>query len=773
MITYLHNLKISKLIPHSIVILVIFLIFFGLIFGGVISNGDSLFSFLLYFIKASENSGIISQNILLGFPLFVSNTGTWFIPGISGIAHIIDPIFLYNWLIIISVGLTYYATYIFARSHFRDVYVSHITAAVFTFAGQLMLWVETHANALYYPLLPLTLYVSYRTLRNSSSIVRLILGGIISGVILGLGWRIGHVQYIVYIHTFFGVYGLYTLYELRNTFSRMYARVLLYIVIAYAVSFIVGLPQILAILNFRGETMRAEGVGITSVFDGAYHIQDTLRFLLPFIKIEPIAWSNPNLYIGILPFIILIASLFSWKYIKNSAYRFWYIVFIFCSVYGIVYSPLAWLFHKFPLWNSFREAPRLMFIGWFAGACIVGYLVQALVDNHENIKLVFLRTLSIYRKFFIRVLLPLISFATLFFVFGKGKLLILIETLVDSRISSGVYALTKEHYMRVAENYIEGLRYLTIFDRNVIILILVSLCVIWCISKAIKHTQILSLSIFLIIMINFAGVYAFHFEFLERVNVLSEPESVRIIRNHESRTNSRLPFRIASILPGATIYNEVIVRCGKDRIKDIFPYQKELLQPNINMLYNIDSIDGYDNFMPERVSKILATLGTEQTLHTDSLSMASMSIEAKMSEIGKKYDVYRFLNTKYIISAYPIYHENINLIDEYYFGDCKLPVKVYEVNNVLPRYFTVRALPNSYVDIQPLQILEPHYTRLETILNIKNAHEEILIIGNAYLKNYRIFINDIETSYESAYDIYMSVKIPQGDNTIKIQYLDS
>jgi len=764
------NLYIMLIMP----IVLIVAIFFPIIFGDkFISNGDVIFSFYEYFFHAMRGGPVISQGILLGFPLLASNTGTWFFPAIRLLGMYTEPMTLYLLSIVASLIFTYVFSYGYMRKFISSPFAHIAGANIAVFSGQNMLWVESHANVMYYPILPLVLFL-YELIVGTTKKFNKVILWITLGLALGLGWRVGHVQYIVYIHTFIGIYVCARSWFVINcSITTTKQRLILLtkegagLFGAYSVSFLYGLPQIAAIMSFRPETMRAEGVGLESVYAGAYQFQDVIRFFLPFIKIPHFELSNPNLYIGILSLLLLCTALVSWKKIQNFYFRFWYIVFIFCLFHGIKYSPLAWFTHQIPLWNSFREAPRLMFIGWFAGACLIAYIINQIIEGNEELISVFDKVIQWYRRIFIFCILPLISLATIVLAGFSDSIRSIALQKIERSLLSGSYALPYEHYVYVLDAYMKDLWKLTFADYHVMFFVFMSVMTIWGSIWVLKYAKnYVGYFIAGIIILNFAGVYIGHYEFIEREQIAKEPETVALMRGG----GGVMPYRYISILPATTIYNEVLSRCGVSSIEEVWLYQKEFLQPNLSLLYGVDAVDGYDNFMPERVSKILSQLATEQTLHNDSVVQASGSVQEKIEGVIINRSLYKFLNIRYVVSGYPIIHEDFKLVSERQIGACKTKVFLYELSDYMPRYYVTTVKPQSYDSVPVITQIEPQYETRKTILNVQTSKDGYLVIGNAFLADYVVTLNGQDVKPEPVMDIFMGLPLKQGTHTIEMDF---
>lgn len=747
-----------KIIAFLLPITVFFLIFYKIIFEkGFFMNGDSIFGYFTYFHYFVHGGSLISQNILSGFPVFSSNTGTWFYPINTLFFKIFGDVSGYINLIVINVILTYLFSFLFFKKITKNTLASIFFGLIFLFNGQNMLWIETLGNTNYYFMLPLLLYI-YEFNKDNHRLKYFLITLI--GILLGSMWLSSHVQFVLYIHT---IFVLYVLFENGFDFKK-YKQYLSYILIPNALSFIIGYSQIFAILNFKSNSIRNSGVDINDVFSGAYSINDLIHFILPFFKTPILSWSNPNLYIGILPFLLLFTSIFA---IKNNwqdkLYRFSFFTFIFCFVASFKYSPIAYLLHYVPLFDSLREGPRIMFIGLMFG-CI---LIAKTIINIENkdFELNILNKINnIYSKIFLYFIIPIISIFSILYGLFYDKLSIFISNYFINNIYSPSYKLSKEHYINVLNQYIKNLDIVTIYNYQIIIFIIFSIITIVFIKNINRfRTRLIFFSIILV-SLNILFVYLFNYKSIPRDTILKLPSTVEFIK----QKGDKEPYRVYSVFPGFSLYNEYLVKCNSQNDTDAFYIQKEMLSPNINMLYGIDIVDGYENFIPKILSDKLAFIGSENSFSKDNILNQSSTIEEKIQNIQNNKDILRMMNVKYILSMYKFSDANFKLLK---INDipCNNHIYIYELNSYLPRYFFI----NSLQDIgsnKDLKGIIPEYKKEETILNFNADKNGYLFIGNTYLPLYDIYINKEKIKPSIYKDLYMTIPVNKGENEIIIKY---
>ncbi len=754
----------SNLIYLFLPIFLIGFIFFNIIFKNeFFLNGDSLYGFYAYYKYFVQEGSVITQNILSGFPVFVSNTGTWFYPINNLFNLLFGSIRGYLYLNILNIVLAYIFSYLFIYKISKSKLISTLGSMIFVFSGQTMLWSETLGNTNYYYILPLVFYLNECT--NTFSGYRKYILIIITSLVLGISWLSSHVQYVFYIHTFFFIFILFNKYS-----GNIYEKILRILSISL-VSFIIGFEQIYSILSFRDVTHREYGVTVDSVFSGSYGLHDLLHYILPFINFPYFSWSNPNLYIGVLPLILLISAIFSFDYLKEQKYfKFFYLSFIFCTLFSFKNSPLALLFHNLPLFNSFREAPRIMFLGSFSVALLCVYILISISENKNQVLYLLNKVNLLYKKVFYFIFLPLVSIITFTFYFFKDIIYEYSSNYFINNVYNSTMLLPKEHYLNVLNSYVYSINDLTFFDYQILIFTIFSIISVLFISKIDKVKIDILLKIFILIQVlNIGFVYFNHFKSILISDIETEPKTVTFIKNN-NKSNS--PYRVASILPGFGIYDKHYVQCDSRDERDSFILKKELLQPNMNMLYDIDIIDGYDNFMPRNISEILGSIGSEQSLSNDILANKRMSMDNKISEILNNLDKYKMMNTKYLLSLYSLNNKDLNLVYRDKVSKCGIDVYMYELNGFWPRYFVLKDIKENINenDVKTMVEIVPKYNKYNTSLMFETNFPSKVFIGNTYLPSYKIKLDGKYIEPKVYKNLYMYIDVEKGSHNIEIQY---
>ena len=260
----------------------------------------------------------------------------------------------------------------------------------------------------------------------------------------------------------------------------------------------------------------------------------------------------------------------------------------------------------------------------------------------------------------------------------------------------------------------------------------------------------------------------------------------------------KLPFRVYSLLPNLATYQLVVLSRDDTTEADQNEFYKTMLPSNLNLVYGIDSIDGYDVSMPRRTSRILAELLSERAPLGNKISEARLKPEEKIKIFESRTNLLRMMNVKYIISAYPL--SNIfKKVFEIKATRFNIPVYIYENADFMPRFYFTKSIKQIESDeIKALdKILAPdiNFNDLSFIecgnncggvssgkiidydykdgylrLNVESQTGGWLIFSESYDRGWQAKINGILTPIYRANYIYQAVKVPVGKNMIEFKY---
>ncbi|MFA6459144.1 MAG: hypothetical protein WCV79_01975 [Candidatus Paceibacterota bacterium] len=833
------NLKLQNTLLFLLPLLVVAFVFRAVIFSNAIfAHLDVLINYLPYFNALFSKPDVIEQGIISGFPILVSVSTTWFSP-ISYIAsYFFDALGAFVFLNMSFIAGAYVFTYLFGRR----IGLSHLSAIlagiIYIFAGQVMLWSETIIITIYYCLLPLAFYllhIAYEGGRMKKYSLFFV-----TGILLGIGWLSGHVQFLIYVHIFVAAYWLFKTWvsfkypdNSRSMMSFWIEEVVLF-AFMFGISYLVGHPLISAIQDFLPLTQRLEGVSLASAFAYAYMPYHAIHYLLPQFSVpySPIPYSQAfQNYIGILPLFLALYGLINWKRIANlrSESGFFLIMGLFALIASLKYSPVTYIFHYLPLVKTFREAPRIMFAGDFCIALYLGFVLDYILVNKASVVNGLEKMLKWLKRTFLIIALPIITAFSIAHIFFHGK----IQDVAEKYFMANMYSKTSaglpvEHYTKLIDSYVNTyLSQVSIASLGVLTFVAMSVITFWWLKNLQKMSQRnLGVYAVVIVALNFALAHAGYVHAIPRNEYLTPPKSYEIIMANENKNKSeenisenvsinlaekQQPFRIFSPLNGLAMFNES-VRCsyptaGNWEVShDDFLLRKELMETNMNMIYGIESADGYEPYLPVRVSDIIGYAGSRFAV-TDSYGMdigsAPLSLEDKVRLFAERKNILRSMNVKYVLSFFAINDPDLQEIGFEKVGSCDSPVYIYELNNVWPRYFLTRNVRNlsgknneeifkSYVSAiasstGPTILIEnmeknvkagnKSFARVAGIVGSKTmkfaattTEDAYLFVGNTWLPDWSATIDGKPREILKANYTYMALYIPMGSHDIVFTY---
>ncbi|RLG16473.1 hypothetical protein DRN69_00760 [Candidatus Pacearchaeota archaeon] len=765
-----------------------------LVGGRIFANGDSLLQFYPYsYYLGNQFSHSWCQDILTGFPLFVTLTGIFFHPLRYLGNNFLTPILFYNYLTVLNFFLAAFFTYLLARNLKLSRVSSLIITFTYTFSQWCIHWGSIIVNSNYFFILP-CLFLSI--LKISQKRYWYILLG---GIALGLGWLTGHAQLVFYIALSGLLYAIFLdllNYQKEKPFYRnIYAFKSLLVI--FLISFLIGLPQLLSSFKFNFLTNRKLGLSYQEATIGAICPFDLTRYFLPYFSL-PFSSSESLLYIGFLPLFFALMSLIYKK--KDKQILFFIGLFLFSFFSSIKYSPLFWLLHQLPFLKFFRVPSRWMYIGSFALAVLAGYGFEYVCQNKK--KTGFL--IKWFRYILYLATIIIIIGNIIFWVFKK-RLIYLLCSYFDTHLYQKTTKLPLEYYHHLIQTHITNVfSNIDIFNYKFLIPFAFILLGYWLIKlyyldkiNLIKF-KYLSLSI---VILNFLLVYQGCYGYISVKQYLSKPSTVEFITNKEKDLSS---FRIFSFMPGFSEYQKLIVPYNPS-VQQIFAFQSAMIVPNLNILYNLQSIDGYDNFMPRRNARVLAELGSDRATSGNKLTDKKIKLEKKIEEFLSKINLLSMMNVKYIISAYQLNSVKLKKVFHTEVTPYKIPIYVYENLEVMPRVYFVnqanfiesneeknlRLLLNPKIDFHKVTFIECpdcYQEKKRTAsgkisiikyqpglleLEVNTDSSKWLVFGESNLPGWVANIDDKPAKIYTANYLFQAIKVPAGHHCIIFKYKPS
>lgn len=792
--------------PLIILLAAVFILFFPIIFLDKLLPGfDLLLVFYPYSFHFLHSQSFWSSGILSGFNISATPAtfaGNWiyyfFANGIG--FRFFDFITFYNFIIFFYFILTTLFSYLATRMLGFDKWVSTLIASVYIFSAYNLSWMVNIVTAVSLFIFPAIIYFLLK-FKNTGNWLWPALGG----TVLSLALITSHPQFAL-IAVFGGF--LFSLFLVSEDRSLRWKFLTGFIVICF-IGLLLSAFQLIPEYQASRLTQRGLALSFSESQECALGVADFARYLLPNFGFGVNCESL--LYIGILP---LIFAIFAVIYLKKDRHvLFWILLLAFVILFSIKNSPLAWIFHQFPVWSGLRGPARFIMLGNFALAVLSGYGFNWILENKESIKN--LKIFLWFKRIFFGFLILTISINIL--ELFKSTFIKLAQDFFDKYYYSKTIGLPLEHYHRSIENLISNNFYTLSFLNKEFLIPMLLMITAFLTIIFIKKFNKNSLFYFFLLsgfiwavsspMIS-SGLTREFFTKTEVVKFLEKSPTLGDI------TKGGGPFRIYSLMPNLSAYQLVVAAYSGATLSNENEFLKTMLPSNLNLVYGINSIDGYDVSMPRRTSRILAELLSERAPLGNKIAEARIKPEEKIKIFENRANILSMMNVKYIISAYPLSEKIFKKVFEIKITRFRIPVYIYENPDVLPRfYFAKKATVINYGDEEktlqnilkpdinfnaeafiecppPLndcalrnngqilsskgggsgKIINSEYKNGFLRLNTESQTGGWLIFSESYDKNWQAKINGELTPIYRANYIYQAVKFLPGQNVIEFKY---
>ncbi len=762
-----------------------FLIILGplLFFGKIFFNGDILSSQypLYHFYQNSlqqKMSIFWNPYNFSGFPTFISSM--IFLSPLQYLFFKLFSVFTaFNLIIFFNVTLAAF----FTAKLLQKFNLSYIACLIggLTYVFSQWNWISDLPVCNVLPILPLLFLLLWQA-KHKKSHLPVILGG----VTIGWAWLSVHFNWMPIILTAGLFFSLFLNWQDSKRIKIPF-KFLLMVLIGTIIGLIILVPAFIYLsLSSRFAGLSYDQAAISPIVLGDFIHYFLPYFQLPFLKLV----SINQLYLGILPLYFLILAIS----FKKPLAHFFSFLFLFTFLLSIDHSPLFWLLQKLPIFRYLRAPTRWMFIGSFAAAILVSFGTQEFFNKTKEYRQKFLLELFKWTGI---VFLFIFSFGSLIFLFLKDRLFIFAVDYFDRYIYPRTSGLPIDYYHQIIKTYIIDLgNSISFLNPRLffpLIFIFISYFILIYFYKKKEHTNFFFPVVFLVILFNFLLVFVFYHPIFSSKIYSRRPETVKFL-------SEQPPGRIFSFLPGFTEYNK-LTAFHRFSPKDSFIFQSELLTPNFNLLYGLESIDYYDNLMSRRMARILALLGSDRAIVGEKLSDLKILPEKKAEILKERKKLLDFLGVRYVLSAFPLPAEGFNKIFETKIPPYEIPLAIYGNSAAKPLVYFVKnleiitsdedvAFDKLITDLDRSEsfFIECQYCPLNNIFDGKgeilikekknnlinlttiSKSEQFLIFSQNNLPGWQSHIDGQKTQIYTVNSVYMGILIPAGQHQVSFRF---
>lgn len=326
-----------------------------------------------------------TPNLAGGFPILAEGQiGTFYLPNLV-LFRFLPTIIAFNLNLIISYSLSFWGTFLFAKSLKLPNIACLFSAVVFTFSGFLSVHLN-HLNLIQAAcLMPLILWAANLIFKKPSFNYSLLFAFLLSQQIFT-----GHF-YIVFI----SLVGI-IIFFLGNVFiAKTALRMTSYLLLGFFLAFCLSAIQLLPTIELINLSGRKGGLDFNTVTSYPYPFKHLITFIKPYALGNPadgsyppfnnnwgIFWEN-TAYVGILPLILALSSIFFFIPIRSRrdvGMTKVLLLILFLSMLLVLgkNSPLYLIF-SFPPFNFFRVPSKFLLLTTFSLATLSGYTFEQIV----------------------------------------------------------------------------------------------------------------------------------------------------------------------------------------------------------------------------------------------------------------------------------------------------------------------------------------------------------------------------------------------------------
>ncbi len=721
-------------------------------------------------------------------------------------------VFAHHLSIVLAVMLGCWATYWFGREIGLSRTGSFVCAVTYLL-GTTIGWLDIGTLAAHsFFALPVAM-ASLAAIKNGKNIV---FYSLVGGVGLGVGLLAGFMQimfYVCFIVFCFWVFLQWEAHRLGRDvpfFSRFWITGAFILMVA--VSAIVGYRQVLPSVFFISQTIRTGDYAIQNATHNTP--VELVTVLLPERFVFPFGGGgSPGFYVGPLGLFFLYVAL---KSKKSSVFYF------FAGLYGVIAGfafrifPFSWINDHVPPFSHMGGSFRWMTVAALPLAFLVSYGLERFTDgsfSEEKIKKIF-RT-SLWAALAVTALLLCASFLLSFLAHNASFQ----ESFVRWYISAHHKQLPFDQYLNVLRVALAGMS--TLFSVThwqfliaVVLWPLSALFLFFYIKKYITVKQFRSLGALSMVGILYVAFFSQNeANYADALMLTKTPVIVEELHKREKDPNQ---YRIAGYLLGDAFFWDYSSKQEFSK-KELGTVSIELLVNNINVLHNIQRMDGMEPYRTLRHNQLLNTVvfppgysifSPERVASSSGLTkLNNVDVWERVDRVTKGEDFVKHLtllsmmNVKYIYSLLSLTDPRLERIPLPQPDGVPGPLYLYENKTVLPRlYFAdhVEFFDGSDVDLLlkiekkssyknfayiECHVCAPSTPSLRKIMvesyKSGSVHVRVdagkggwLIFGESYMPGWRVQIDGKDGSLLRANYLFQGVYVPGGEHDVTFFYQD-
>ena len=615
---------------------------------------------------------------------------------------------------------------------------------------------------------------------------------LLGSIVIGAGWLSAHSNYLLIAMSGLAVYVIFLFFsDIKNY------KFAIKIFVLFSISSFIGLIQIIPNLvslsvSGRGGSIFQEYV----VSAGIFKFGVFLTPLFPLIDVIYLDGGTIKNYIGILPLIFLVSTIFL---PKNKLIVFWQIFALGFFLITIPYSPLFWLINYLPIISQLRSQTRWMLPAVFSLVVLSGLGLDFWLDNkYLEIKR---KIFNFFKKFIILLILLLLLINIVHFAFGE-KILSLVNRYFDVYLYSQTKKLPLEHYHQVIkQRYLYNVEQLLFTNYRTTLQVATIIISLFCLAYFLKNNERKNYAA-VILIVNMIGVIIIYFLYFDIATPIPatyynyQPQTVKFVKNN--------PGKIFPFLQGQSEYEKLNLPYNPS-YQDYFIFHSEIMAPMTNVSHKISSADSDDMIMPQRNARLIALIGStrvDSAKITDNNLINLDTLEEKIEIFHQRQNLVDLLGINYIISVYPLIEDqNFTRVYTATTTAYQIPFYIYENKNPTPSVFLAEKVnylepnqleknlslinqpendfnqqafiecsdcPQDFSADGKIEIVEKNNAKIE--IAYEGNDNAWLIIGQDFLPGWEAKIDGQQANIYFADFVYQAIFIPLGKHQIITEY---
>ena len=605
---------------------------------------------------------------------------------------------------------------------------SLISAIIFSFNGYIITRIEFLSVLATYVWLPFIITaIDFAIEKNKPRYISL------TALFMALQILSGSPQSTFYSFIAVFIFVLYKIISFKHvSIDRRFSPLLiLFISVLFALA--LSMVQVLTFIEFIKVSIRSSGLDYITASRWSLHPSYLLNFFTPsfFGSIINSTYSGSDqfwtssFYTGIFAIVFAIFTIFYLKRNKNAI--LYYVLFAISIILALGdNTPLYRFIYGFiPGFKMIRYPSVIIYIGVFSVAVLAGFGFDCIERKKPSIKVIYVSLIAV--------------------------ILVLCLLVISVDYKEQTIKFLKHYFFNnISFNYLLFIikRFNVVTDSLCFSLTLLTVCLLLILMFIKKYISRSTFGWFVTTAV-IVDLFLYGIEINPSADTHILKHKTRIIKFLEKEKE---PFRITLSPYTSKLFNSKyyfennmdydVNVSGIDYINSA----KSMLSHNINILFKIQSVSGYDPVRVRYYEELLDLLFSQKS-----------PSETRLLDI---------MNIKYILSLEKIQDKNLILLMK----DCN--INLYENKRCLPRVFIVEKETDDFKKpvLLPYQTKINFYATDRITIGVKPEKDCLLILSDTYYPGWNVKVDGKKRDIIKVYKAFRGVKLKKGEKTVEFYY---